>query len=96
MVTQLFAEQIYVGSNPIRASKKQETAGTQQDIQGFDSPPCLWVVSSLVERFSDKEEADSSILSRPTNSFSKKLFVESQNIKTKSNTQNSQDFKRSF
>ena len=40
-------------------------------MQGFDSPPRLHskrkrVVSSLVERFSDKEEADSSILSRPT------------------------------
>ena len=42
-------------------------------MQGFDSLPRLWVVSSLVERFSDKEEVDSSILSRPTSS--KKLFM---------------------
>ena len=36
------------------------------DIQGFDSLPRLRAVSSLVERFSDKEEADGSIPSRPT------------------------------
>ena len=35
-LTQLFAEQPFVGSNPIRASKKVRTSGTQQDIQGFD------------------------------------------------------------
>ena len=66
-LTQLFAEQSFTGSSPVRASTFLEKKLVFLfSLLFFGKIDCSRVASSSVERFSDKEEVDGPTPSLPT------------------------------